>query len=163
MTMDIPIGFNKKFVKIVVLAQEEARRLGHTFIGTEDLLLGILAAESYIAYDLLHNEGITLEAARALVEEITGRGSDFVDGQLPFTPRAKNVLQQSIDEEENGNEDIQIANLLLALFREKNIFNIMVKLTDNMGNLYVGLKLLTTLNFDSREVNVDSNDEDEGE
>lgn len=81
-----------------MLAQEEARRLGHNFVGTEQILLGLIGESTGIAAKVLKSMGVNLKDARVEVEKIIGRGSGFVAVEIPFTPRAKRVLELSLEE-----------------------------------------------------------------
>lgn len=98
------------------LAQEEARRLGHNFIGTEMLLVALIRCRSGIAPGVLSALGVTVEDARAEMESIIGRGSGFVAVEIPFTPRAKRVLEFSWDEARQlGHNYIGSEHLLLGI------------------------------------------------
>lgn len=90
--------FTEKAIKVVMLAQEESRRLGHNFVGTEQILLGLIGEATGIAAKVLKSMGVTLKDARTQVEKIIGRGSGFVAVEIPFTPRAKRVLELSLEE-----------------------------------------------------------------
>ena len=90
--------FTEKAIKVIMLAQEEARRLGHNFVGTEQILLGLIGEGTGIAAKVLKSMGINLKDARVEVEKIIGRGSGFVAVEIPFTPRAKRVLEFSLEE-----------------------------------------------------------------
>lgn len=90
--------FTEKAIKVVMLAQEEARRLGHNFVGTEQILLGLIGESTGIAAKVLKSLGVTLKDARTEVEKVIGRGSGFVAVEIPFTPRAKRVLELSLEE-----------------------------------------------------------------
>ena len=90
--------FTEKAIKVIMLAQEEARRLGHNFVGTEQILLGLIGEGTGIAAKVLKSMGINLKDARIEVEKIIGRGSGFVAVEIPFTPRAKRVLELSLEE-----------------------------------------------------------------
>ena len=85
--------FTEKAIKVIMLAQEEARRLGHNFVGTEQILLGLIGEGTGIAAKTLKSMGVNLKDARQEVEKIIGRGSGFVAVEIPFTPRAKRVLE----------------------------------------------------------------------
>jgi ATP-dependent Clp protease ATP-binding subunit ClpC len=85
--------FTEKAIKVIVLSQEEARRQGHNFVGTEQLLLGLLGEGTGIAAKVLQSMGITLKDARIEAEKIISRGSGSVSVEIPFTPRAKRVLE----------------------------------------------------------------------
>ncbi|MCW5822632.1 MAG: hypothetical protein KIT34_07490 [Cyanobacteria bacterium TGS_CYA1] len=90
--------FTEKAIKVIMLAQEEARRLNHNFVGTEQLLLGLLAEGSGIAARALRKHNVELEKAREEVEKIIGRGTSKVGIEIPFTPRSKRVLEAAWDE-----------------------------------------------------------------
>ncbi|KAM3255386.1 hypothetical protein ACQJBY_048598 [Aegilops geniculata] len=90
--------FTEKAIKVIMLAQEEARRLGHNFVGTEQVLLGLVGEGTGIAAKVLKSMGINLKDARVEVEKIIGRGNGFVAVEIPFTPRAKRVLELSLEE-----------------------------------------------------------------
>src|SRR5215813_5739249 len=90
--------FTEKAIKVIMLAQEESRRLGHNFVGTEQILLGLLGEANGIAARALHAHGGTRTEARIEVEKIIGRGSGFVAVEIPFTPRTKRVLELSWNE-----------------------------------------------------------------
>ena len=110
--------FSDEARRAVVLAQQEARRLNHDYIGTEHILLGLLHDGENVAAQALQGRGITLEAVRQQVEEIIGRGTGH-SGQIPFTPRAKRVLELSLREAIHFHHDyIGPEHLLLGLLRE---------------------------------------------
>jgi ATP-dependent Clp protease ATP-binding subunit ClpC len=90
--------FTGRARQVVVLAQDEARVLGHGYIGTEHILLGLLREEEGIAARVLESLDITLEQVRAQVAEIVGRGDEVTTGQIPFTPNAKKVLELALRE-----------------------------------------------------------------
>ena len=90
--------FTDKAIKAIMLAQEEARRLGHNFVGTEQILLGLIGEGTGIAATILTDLGVTLEDARQEVEKIIGRGSGFVPTEIPFTPKVKRVFEQAFQE-----------------------------------------------------------------
>jgi ATP-dependent Clp protease ATP-binding subunit ClpC len=111
--------FSDQARRSVVLAQEEARRLNHNYIGTEHILLGLLHEGENVAAKALQALGITLEGARQQVEEIIGRGHEDPSGQIPFTPRAKKVLELSLREAIHFHHDyIGTEHILLGLLRE---------------------------------------------
>jgi len=102
-----------------VLAQEEARLLNHNYIGTEHLLLGLIHEGQGVAAKALESLGIRLEAVRSQVEEIIGRGERAPTGHIPFTPRAKKVLELSLRESKQlGHDYIGTEHILLGLIRE---------------------------------------------
>jgi ATP-dependent Clp protease ATP-binding subunit ClpC len=111
--------FTEKAIKVIMLAQEEARRLGHNFVGTEQILLGLIGEGTGIGAKVLKSMGVSLKDARIEVEKIIGRGSGFVAVEIPFTPRAKRVLELSLEEARQlGHNYIGTEHLLLGLIRE---------------------------------------------
>ena len=111
--------FTEKAKKVIMLAQEEARRLGHNFVGTEQVLLGLIGEGTGIAAKTLKSMGVNLKDARVEVEKIIGRGSGFVAVEIPFTPRAKRALELSWDEARQlGHNYIGTEHLLLGIIRE---------------------------------------------
>ncbi|KAJ4962612.1 hypothetical protein NE237_022551 [Protea cynaroides] len=111
--------FTKKAIKVIMLAQEEGRRLGHNFVGTEQILLGLIGEGTGIAAKVLKSMGINLKDARVEVEKIIGRGGGFVSVEIPFTLCAKHVLQLSLEEASQlGHNYIGSEHLLLGLLRE---------------------------------------------
>ena len=124
--------FTEKAIKVIMLAQEEARRLGHNFVGTEQVLLGLIGEGTGVASKTLKSMGITLKDARAEVEKIIGRGSGFVAVEIPFTPRAKRVLELSWDEARQlGHNYIGTEHLLLGLIREGE--GVAARVLENLG------------------------------
>jgi ATP-dependent Clp protease ATP-binding subunit ClpC len=104
---------------VVVLAQEEARLLNHNYIGTEHILLGLIHEGEGVAAKALESLGISLEAVRSQVEEIIGQGGSSPSGHIPFTPRAKKVLELSLREAlQLGHNYIGTEHILLGLIRE---------------------------------------------
>jgi ATP-dependent Clp protease ATP-binding subunit ClpA len=113
--------FTDRARRVVVLAQEEARRLDHNYIGTEHILLGLISEGEGVAAKALKSLGISLDAVRQQVEEIIGRGQQEPPGHIPFTPRAKKVLELSLRESKQlGNNYIGTEHILLGLIREGN-------------------------------------------
>jgi ATP-dependent Clp protease ATP-binding subunit ClpC len=111
--------FTERARRVVVLAQEESRLLGHNYIGTEHLLLGLLAEQVGVAARALESLNVTLEAAREQVLEIIGPGQPQPSGHIPFTPRAKKILELSLREAlTTGSEVIDTQHLLLGLIDE---------------------------------------------
>jgi ATP-dependent Clp protease ATP-binding subunit ClpC len=111
--------FTEKAIKVIMLAQEEACRLGHNFVGTEQILLGLIGEGTAIAARSLKSMGVNLKDARVEVEKIIGRGSGFVAVEIPFTPRAKRVLELSWDwARQFGHNYIGTEHLLLGLLTE---------------------------------------------
>ncbi|HKY65385.1 MAG TPA: Clp protease N-terminal domain-containing protein [Acidimicrobiales bacterium] len=113
--------FSDRGRRVVVLAQEEARLLGHGYIGTEHLLLGIVHEGEGVAARALESLGIELGAVRRKVEETVGRGDDQPEGHIPFTPHAKKVLELSLREAlQFGHDYIGTEHVLLGLIRESD-------------------------------------------
>jgi ATP-dependent Clp protease ATP-binding subunit ClpC len=90
--------FTDKALQVIMLAQEESRRLGHNFVGTEQILLGLLGEGSGVAFKVLKSFGVTIKDARLEVERLIGRGSGFVAVEIPFTPRAKKILEMAMQQ-----------------------------------------------------------------
>jgi ATP-dependent Clp protease ATP-binding subunit ClpC len=111
--------FTERARQVVVLAQEESRSLKHNYIGTEHLLLGLLREHEGAAAHALHSLGVTIDGVREQVIEIVGSGEEPTAGQIPFTPRAKKVLELSLRESLNlGHNYIGTEHILLGLTRE---------------------------------------------
>ena len=111
--------FTDRARRVVVLAQEEARMLNHNYIGTEHILLGLIHEGEGVAAKALESLGISLEGVRSQVEEIIGQGQSAPSGHIPFTPRAKKVLELSLREAlQLGHNYIGTEHILLGLIRE---------------------------------------------
>jgi ATP-dependent Clp protease ATP-binding subunit ClpC len=111
--------FTERARQVVVLAQDEARAFRHNYIGTEHLLLGLLREEEGLGARTLENLGIVIEPVRAQVARIVGHGDEAATGQIPFTPRAKRVLELALREGlALGHNYIGTEHLLLGLARE---------------------------------------------
>ena len=111
--------FSQRARRVVVLAQEEARMLDHNYIGTEHILLGLIREGEGVAGRALESLGISLEAVRQQVEQIIGRGQQAPSGHIPFTPRAKKVLELALREAQQlGHNYIGTEHILLGLIRE---------------------------------------------
>jgi ATP-dependent Clp protease ATP-binding subunit ClpC len=112
--------FTEKAIKVIILSNEEARRLGHNFICTEQILLGLIGEETGVAAKVLRSMGVNLNDVRIEVEKIIGRGSGFVAKEIPFTSVAKRVLEFAEEEShELGHNYIGTEHLLLGLIRER--------------------------------------------
>ncbi len=130
--------FTDSAIKVIRLAHEEARRLGHNFVGTEQLLLGLVGEGNGIAAKALKALGVNLKEAREEIEKIIGRGSGFVAVEIPFTPRSKRVLELSLEESRTlGQDYVGTEHLLLGLIR------------DGEG---VAAKVLINLRVDAKEI-----------
>jgi len=113
--------FTDRARRVVVLAQEEARLLNHNYIGTEHILLGLIHEGEGVAAKALESLGISLEAVRSQVEEIIGQGGSSPSGHIPFTPRAKKVLELSLREAlQLGHNYIGTEHILLALLEQED-------------------------------------------
>lgn len=124
--------FNESAIKTIMLSQEEARRLGHNFVGTEQILLGLIGQGSGTGAKTLKHFGVTLKDARVEVEKIIGRGSGFVAVEIPFTPRGRRALELSWDEARQlGHNYIGSEHLLLGLIREGE--GVAARVMENLG------------------------------
>jgi ATP-dependent Clp protease ATP-binding subunit ClpC len=111
--------FTERARQVVVLAQDEAMALKHNYIGTEHILLGLLREEEGLAARVLESLDITVEEVRAQVERLVGRGDKSATGQIPFTPRAKKVLELALKEAlALGHSYIGTEHILLGVVRE---------------------------------------------
>ena len=133
--------FNEKAIKNVVLAQEEARNTGHNLVGTEHILLGVIGEGTSTAAELLADLNVNLDHTRDLAIEVVGKGSGFIPANIPFTPKAKRILEQAFNEARQLKSNfISPEHILLA----------MIKQTDNMA-----VKLLTKQNVNLRQLRTD--------
>jgi ATP-dependent Clp protease ATP-binding subunit ClpC len=124
--------YTEKAIKVIMLSQEESRRLGHNFVGTEQILLGLIGQGTGIAAKVLRSMGVNLKDARIEVEKIVGRGSGFVALEIPFTPGAKRVLEfAQAESEELGHNYIGTEHLLLGLIDESE--NKAVRVMETLG------------------------------
>src|SRR5271165_6560776 len=113
--------FTERARKVLSLAQEEARRFQHNYIGTEHLLLGLVREGEGVAAKVLSNLGVELNKVRSAVESIIGRGDRVVLGDIGLTPRAKKVIELAVDEARRFKHHyISTEHLLLGLVREGN-------------------------------------------
>lgn len=111
--------FTEEAIKVIMCAQEEARRLGHNFVGTEQILLGLISRDSD-ASRMLRDKGLSLKDVRVEVEKIIGRGHGYIAVEIPFTPRAKRALELSWDNARNlGHNYIGCEHLLLGILDER--------------------------------------------
>jgi ATP-dependent Clp protease ATP-binding subunit ClpC len=146
--------FTEKAIKVVMLSQEESRRLGHNFVGTEQILLGLIGEGTGVAFKVLRDEGLNLKDARMQVERIIGRGSGFVAVEIPFTPRAKRVLENSIEESRDlGHAYIGTEHILLALLDEDDgvAWRLFEELQIEIDKLRANI--LVAMGTDSQEIN----------
>ncbi|MBH8565730.1 ATP-dependent Clp protease ATP-binding subunit [Nostoc sp. CENA67] len=132
--------FTSEAIKVIMLAQEEARRLGHNFVGTEQILLGLIGEGTGVAAKVLTELGVTLKEARREVEKIIGRGSGFVPPEIPFTPKVKSLFEQAFKEAHSlGQNYINTEHLLLGLTEAGE--GVAAKVLQNLG---VDLKSVRT-------------------
>src|SRR5213080_2641096 len=111
--------FTERARKVLTLAQEEATRFNHNYIGTEHLLLGLIREGGGVAAKVLNNLGVELDNVRSQVEFIIGRGDRMIAGEIGLTPRAKKVIELAVDEARRlGHHYIGTEHLLLGLVRE---------------------------------------------
>jgi ATP-dependent Clp protease ATP-binding subunit ClpC len=124
--------FTEKSIAVIMAAQEEARRLRHAFVGTEQILLGLIRVKGSIAASVLADLGITLEAAQVEVEKIIGRGSGSVPSELPFTPKTKRILEQSFEQARRLDQPyIAPEHILLSLIQDRD--NVALKVLERLG------------------------------
>lgn len=124
--------FTEKAIKAVMLAQEEARRLGHNLVGTEQILLGLIGEGTGVAAKVLKEQGLTLQDARKQVEKIIGRGNRPISTEVPFTPKVRRVFEQALTEARAlGHNYIGTEHLLLGLLREGE--GVAAKVLENLG------------------------------
>lgn len=124
--------FTEKAVTVIRLAQEEARSLGHNFIGTEQILLGLIKEETSIAAQVFKSLDITFKEVQLEVKRIIGQGSSFVNAEIPLTPRSRRVLELSLEEARQlGHNYVGPEHLLLSLLREGE--GLAAKVLENLG------------------------------
>ncbi|PIG92055.1 Clp protease [Gloeocapsopsis sp. IPPAS B-1203] len=132
--MVLPRGFERfsqKATQVIALAQEESRRLGHQYVGTEQLLLGLIGEGTGTAAQVLSAEGLNLENMRVEVEKHIGHGKG-TPLDIPFTPRAKRVLELSVEQSQRlGNQYIGTEHLLLGILRERG--GMAVRVLEHLG------------------------------
>lgn len=125
--------FTENAQKIILIAQEEAKRLNHDYVGTEHILLGLSAIDGTVSHKVLSGLGITFRKVRQEIEKMVGIGDTIMLlGEIPFTPRAKAVLEFSVEESQVlGTEHIGTEHILLGLVREEE--GMAAKILDNLG------------------------------
>ena len=124
--------FTEKAIKVIMISQEESRRLGHNFVGTEQILLGSIREGTGISAKVLRSMGVNLEDARIEVEKIVGRGSEFVEIEIPFTPPAKRALEfAQAQSKQLGHDYIGTEHLLLGVISESE--NKAVRVLETLG------------------------------
>lgn len=124
--------FTEGAIKVIMLSQEEARRMGHNFVGTEQLLLGVIGQRHGIGARALKNLKVNLKKARKEIELYIGRGTGFVASEIPFTPRAKRVLEMAVHEGKDlGQNFVGTEHILLALIAESD--GVAMRTLDKLG------------------------------
>jgi len=125
--------FTERAQRVILIAQEEAKRLNHDYVGTEHLLLGLIALGEGVAAQVLANLGVDLRRVRSEVEKIVGTGDNvMLLGEIPFTPRAKKVLELAVEEAQNmGHNYVGTEHLLLGLIREEE--GVAARVLENLG------------------------------
>src|SRR5690606_39013236 len=125
--------YSERAQRVIVLAQEEARRLNYNYVGTEHLLLGLIREGTGIAAEALQSLGINLDQVRGEVEKIIGRGNAPMTGEIGYTPRAKKVVMELAPEEARllGHNYVGTEHILLGLIREGE--GVAAKVLENMG------------------------------
>src|SRR5580658_8939371 len=149
------VRFTDRARRVVVLAQEEARMLNHNCVGTEHILLGLIHEGDGVAAKALEGLGISLDAVRQQVEEIIGLGQEVPSGHIPFTPRAKKVLELSLRESlQLGHNYIGTEHLLLGLISESRgvAAQVLVKLGADLSRVrHRVIDLLDTVPYPQAE------------
>jgi ATP-dependent Clp protease ATP-binding subunit ClpC len=125
--------FTERAQRVILIAQEEAKRLNHDYVGTEHLLLGLIALGEGVAAQVLANLGVDLRRVRSEIEKIVGTGDNvMLLGEIPFTPRAKKVLELAVEEAQNmGHNYVGTEHLLLGLIREEE--GVAARVLENIG------------------------------
>lgn len=125
--------FTERAQRVILIAQEEAKRLNHDYVGTEHVLLGLICLGEGVAAQVLSNLGVDLRRIRSEIEHIVGTGDHvMLLSEIPFTPRAKKVLEFAVEESQNlGHSHVGTENLLLGLLREEE--GVAAQVLDNLG------------------------------
>lgn len=124
--------FTERALQVIMMSQEESRRLGHNFVGTEQILLGLLGEGCGVAINAVREYGITIRKVRMEVERLIGKGTGFVAIEIPFTPRAKKILEMSIKQSKDLNHSyINTEHIFLALLNDTD--GICAKVLQNLG------------------------------
>lgn len=130
--------FSDKAIKVILLAQEEARRLKHNYVGSEQILLGVLGEGTSIAATVLKDSGVTLDTARAEAAAIIGQGSGSPPAEIPFTPRTKRVFEQALQESRQLDQNsVSPEHILLGLLQDREgvAFRVLSNLDVDSANL----------------------------
>ena len=147
--------FTEKAIAVIMLAQDEARRLGHNFVGTEQILLGLIEKKTGTAAKVLRLVGLNLEDTRVEVEKLIGNGSGFVDKEIPFTTRAKKILNFSLEEAKKLNHDyVGTEHLLLGITRENESLAVKIIENSNINLEELRRKIFQFIEIDFAEDNL---------
>lgn len=147
--------FTEGAVKVIMLAQEEARRMGHSFVGTEQIILGMLGQRHGIAGRALSQIKITLKQFRKDIERYIGRGTGFVGSEIPFTPRAKRILEMSIHEAHDlGVNYVGSEHILLAIINDGDGIGFRILMRSRVN--FVKLKRIIFSYIDEQQENISS-------
>ncbi|MBN1823980.1 MAG: ATP-dependent Clp protease ATP-binding subunit [Endomicrobiales bacterium] len=132
--------FTERVQRVIIIAQEEAKRLNHDYVGTEHILLGLVALGEGVAAKILSNLGVDLRRVRNEVEKLVGTGDNvMLLGEIPFTPRAKKVLELAVEEAQNlGHTYVGTEHLLMGLLREEE--GIAARVLENLGIRLIDVK-----------------------
>src|SRR3989338_3978224 len=125
--------FTDRAQRVILIAQEEAKRLNHDYVGTEHILLGLIALSEGVASQVFQNLGMDLRRVRAEIEKIGGTGDNMMLlGEIPFTPRAKKVLEYAVEEAQHMSHSyIGTEHILLGLIREEE--GVAARVLENLG------------------------------
>src|SRR5512141_1848136 len=125
--------FTERVQRVIIIAQEEAKRLNHDYVVTEHILLGLVALGEGVAAKVLANLGVDLRRVRTEVEKLVGTGDNvMLLGEIPFTPRAKKVLELAVEEAQSlGHNYVGTEHLLLGLIREEE--GVAARVLENLG------------------------------
>ena len=125
--------FSERAQRAILIAQEEAKRLNHDYVGTEHVLLGLVALNEGVAAQVLANLTVDLKRVRAEIEKIVGTGDNMMQlGEIPFTPRAKKVLELAVEEAQKmGHTYVGTEHILLGLIREEE--GVAARVLENLG------------------------------
>ncbi len=124
--------FDDKAIKAIILAQEEARRSGHNFVGSEHILLGVIGEGTTIAAIILKNRGITQDKTRQTVENLIGKGSGYSPATIPFTPTVKGIFERALQEgRQLGDKNVSPEHILLSLVSDSE--NVAAKVLKKQG------------------------------
>jgi ATP-dependent Clp protease ATP-binding subunit ClpC len=146
--------FTLSSIKVIILSQEESRKLDHNYVGTEQLLLGLLREQIGIAAWSLYEVGITLDGARIAVEKLIGRGTGVVTLEMPFNEIAKRCLEASLTAAQDSLDDsISTEHLLLGLLAVRDKDNLGLSVLENLGIDVINLRRVVLSDMSRQKVN----------